>query len=126
MIILDSNVWVSLLYKQDINFNKAKELVGHLRGDVIVTEYIIIEVTTILSQRQNKKLADLFLEKISKSDKIKILSSSKEFLSETINFYLEQENKHLSFVDHSLLFLSQRYKIVTFDKKLKKEIEKYN
>lgn len=126
MVILDSNIWVSLLYSKDANFSKAKELVGNLRNGIIVTEYIIAEVTTILSQRKSKELANIFLEKILESDKIEILSSSKEFLGEAIDFYLEQGDRQLSFVDYSLLLLSKKCQIVTFDKKLKKEIEKNN
>jgi len=33
---------------------------------------------------------------------------------------------HLSFVDVSLLVLSQKHEVVTFDKKLEQAIKKYN
>ncbi len=126
MILLDSNIWVALLYKKDPNHKKARDLVGDLRSDIIVTEYIIIEVTTILSQRKSKALADTFLAKISTSDKISIFPSSRAFLDGVVTFYLKKKDRQLSFVDYSLLLLSQKIKIVTFDKKLANAIKNLN
>ena len=126
MIILDSNIWISLLYDKDVNHNQAKELVGGLKIKIIVTEYIILETVTILTKKKSKKTADKFLEKISISDKVEILLSSKEFLDEVVGFYLKQDDRDLSFVDYSLLFLSQQLEVVTFDRKLQNAIRNLN
>lgn len=126
MVLLDSNIWIALLYEKDPNHEEASDFFSELNENIIVTEYIILEVATIISQKKNKQAADAFLENISNNQDIELWPSSKEFLGEVVNFYLSQKSARLSFVDYSLLYLSQRIKVVTFDKKLKKEIENIN
>lgn len=124
MIIFDSNIWVGFFDEDDSNHQKAKQVFNTTQQKVFVTEYIILETTTILAQKKSKEAANEFLEKISVSDRVEVFPSSKKFLDEVVNFYLSQKDRNLSFVDYSLLFLSQKAKVVTFDKRLKKEIEK--
>ena len=126
MVILDSNIWVAFFDEYDSTHQKAVNIFASMTEKVLITEYIILEAVTIISQKKNKGVANKFLEKISVSENIKVHSSSQEFLDEVVNFYLEKSNRSLSFVDYSLLFLSQKIQIITFDKKLKKEIEKLN
>ncbi len=125
MVILDSNVWIAFLNKNDSNHKKADEIFNKLanrREKIIITEYILLEVVTVLSQKVGKKLADQFIEIAGNTKRIEIISSSADFLNDVLTFYLKQKNRNLSFVDYSLLYLSRQYEILTFDKELKRKI----
>lgn len=124
MVILDSNLWVAFLYTKDPNHKKAERIFENLKEKIIVTEYIILEVATIISQKVSKKVADDFIEDVIDNRDIEVLPSSKEFLDEIIKFYLSKKNENLSFVDYSLLYLSQKMEVITFDKVLKRELKK--
>lgn len=125
MVILDSNVWIAFLNKNDSNHKKADEIFNKLvnkREKIIITEYILLEVVTVLSQKVGKKLADQFIEIAGNTKRIEIISSSADFLNDVLAFYLKQKNRNLSFVDYSLLYLSRQYEILTLDKELKRKI----
>ncbi len=117
-IIYDSNIWISFLYEDDSNFEKAKEIFAYPKPYVL-TDYIILEVSTVLKQKAGEDLAKLFLANIIAND-IEVLLSN-EYYQESVKLFIESRNK-LSFVDTSLVVLSEKYKIITFDKELARAI----
>ena len=124
MIILDSNIWVAFFNKSDSQHQKAKKVMRETDGEITVTEYVILEVCSVLLVRAGKQAADKFLEITFDNDDIAILLSDGDFFEKVINFFQENSNKKLSFVDVSLLCLSKSHQVVTFDKELLKELKK--
>jgi predicted nucleic acid-binding protein len=126
MIILDSNIWIAYLNKNDSQHRKAVSIFSKIKEDVLVTEYIILEVATVLSMRVDKKIADNFINLIRSNQDIEVFSSSENFFNKTLGYFLEYQKGNLSFVDISLLALSKNYQVFTFDEDLKKEIKTRN
>lgn len=122
-VLLDSNVWISFLYKKDPNYKKAEKVFEAIKERIILPEYVILEVATIISQKVGKRVANDFIENVINNQNIEILPSSQEFLKQVIDFYLSGRNKKLSFVDYSLLYLAKRIKVLTFDENLQKAIQ---
>ncbi|MEI8104067.1 MAG: PIN domain-containing protein [Candidatus Moraniibacteriota bacterium] len=119
MVIFDSNIWIGYFYNEDPHHRLSQGLFSKQKlEEIIVTEYIVLEVTTILKQRKGFSLANTFLEFIEEFD-ISVLPSG-EFYSGTKDLFQSLKEKHLSFVDVSLLYLSKKYTIETLDKHLKK------
>lgn len=123
MTILDSNVWIAFLHKDDTQHKKAENVFRVCEKPIVVPEYVVIEVSSVLSQKAGKKIADAFLVIITQSEDIEILFSEDQFFSEVIAFFQQRNEKHLSFIDFVLLYLSSSYFIITFDKKLQKAIK---
>ncbi len=121
-IIYDSNIWISFLYTDDSNFDKAKEILSKAKPFVL-TEYIVLEVSTVLKQKAGEQIAKQFLASII-SNKIEVISSM-EYYDKTLEYFIKSSNK-LSFVDTSLVVLSSKYKIISFDKELAKIIANQN
>lgn len=124
MIIFDSNVWIAFFNKEDSQNKKALEIVIREKDNIAITEYIILEVASVVAIKAGKNLADKFLEFILNNNNIKVLLSSNDFFYNTVENFIKTESKKLSFVDISLLYLSNTYKIITFDKDLAKLIKK--
>ncbi len=122
MIILDSNIWIAFLNVDDVNHKKAEKIFEETKEKIILTEYILLETVTVLSQKVDKEVSDRFIDGVVNNRDIEILPSSEEFLNGVIKFYLPKKNKNLSFVDYSLLYLSKKIKVITFDKTLQREI----
>ena len=123
-ILLDSNIWIGLLNVDDLYHKKAGTLLKKIKEKIILPEYVILEVATIISQKVNKETSNDFIRNVIDNKDIEIFSSSREFLGEVMNFYLSNKEKKLSFVDYSLLYLSKKMEVLTFDKNLQKEIKK--
>ena len=123
MIILDSNIWISLFVEYDSNHQKAKNIIKKLGNKkVLITEYIILEVTTVILNKINREKAAGFLEYILNHNQIDLLQDDKVF-NQTVQKFKEPLSD-LSFVDISLLYLSKKYQIISFDKKLNNQIRK--
>lgn len=123
MTILDSNIWIAYLDKNDSQHNKAVKLWSSLQHQIILPEYVLLEVTTILAMRVSKEHANSFLDVAQNNSQASILSASESFFSALLSYYQEQMHPHLSFVDVSLLLLSKTYTVYTFDTKLAKAIQ---
>lgn len=122
MVIFDSNIWIAYFDVDDQTHTKATEMIEEYGFEnAIFTEYIILEVTTILKQKKGHKLSMKFLDFIEDFEMV-VLESDEFYTKTKRHFRMLQENK-LSFVDVSLLVLSEEYIVVTLDKHLKKLIK---
>jgi len=123
MTILDSNVWIAFLYIDDAQHEKAKKVFQLCKKPIVIPEYIVIEVSSVLSQKAGKRIANAFLEIITQSKDVDVLFSEDQFFIEVVNFFKKRKEHNLSFVDFSLLYLSKSYQIITFDKNLQRAIK---
>lgn len=124
-MIFDSSVWIAFLYQLDNQHHKAEEIFEICDGLITVPEYVIIEVVTVLTRKHQKHSADQFLEMVIDNKDVDILYCSDQFFMTLANFFKEQPQDKLSFVDMMLLKLSHTYQIVTLDQALKKAIDSY-
>ena len=123
MILLDSNVWIALLNRSDHQHTKAKKLFFSLSCPLLITEYLVLEVTSVLSLRVDHRVAQEFLRLVRHNHDVLLLPSSVEFFTEVQQTFLASSFPRLSFVDHSILLLAQKYPVFTFDKALSEVIQ---
>ena len=124
-IILDSNIWIGYFNKDDVHHSSSVKLISTLStSNVYVTEYVVIESLSVLKMRKSEKVAMLCLDVFQHTHTIHVVPSG-DIFKKTINLFQTLSDKHLSFVDMSLLSLSRDYEVKTFDKKLASAIKKY-
>ena len=123
-IVADSNLWIAMLNASDNLHEKAQRLFAQFDDEVIVPEYVVVEVCTVLKQKGHKALADVFLKKTLENPDIQLSTSTPEFFGRVLDAFYQNDFRHLSFVDVSLLVLSQYYRVYTLDKKLAAAIKK--
>lgn len=121
-VILDTNVWFAYLHDADSQHEKALSLFDVLKDRVLIPEYVLIEILNLITVKIGKADADNFIADLLSFDKVSILWSTSDFRDELLSFFLSNKIEKLSFVDQSLLFLSKKYRVVTFDKVLDKHI----
>ena len=124
MTILDSNVWISYFHEPDSRHKHARTLFKQIDGLVLVPEYIVVETCTVLNRVANKEVVIKFLDRTMNNRDIRVAPTSRQLFYQLIDFYTNHDHHQLSFIDVSLLFLSQYHTVHTFDKKLKRAIEK--
>lgn len=120
MITFDSNVWIAFLHGSDSQHQKAQKIFASQKEPVAITEYVIIEVSSVLLQKAGQKTADGFLDLVMNNKDVEVIYAQDQFFNEVVSFFRESATKQLSFIDMSLLHASKLYEIVTFDKNLQK------
>ena len=119
-VVFDSNVWIAYLANDDSQHEKACLLFEKFKA-IVVPEYVILEVATVLSQKKDQKTAQSFVKMLRATEGLEILLAGSDLFFEFMDFYITQPKNKLSFVDVSLLYLSsQGLKVVTFDRELEK------
>ncbi len=122
LTILDSNVWIAFFDKEDSTHERAVRIFKKLKvSELAITEYIVLEVATILKKYAGLDVANLFLFKLAQEG-ITIIED-KYLLKETIKIFANSARDNLSFVDCSLVYLFGKYKVTTFDKKLANKLK---
>ncbi|MEK7107451.1 MAG: type II toxin-antitoxin system VapC family toxin [Patescibacteria group bacterium] len=123
-IILDSSVWVAFLRDSDSQRGKAKRILGNLQdAAVAVPEYVLVEVATALKNKGYEKVAKKFVAEVMEDGRA-FLPAGESLAHATAKLFLERERDYLSFTDTALLALSEQYRVITFDRKLQKAIDK--
>lgn len=126
-LLLDSNIWIARLNREDSQHAKAMALFESVKErtfPIILPEYVIVEVCTVVTIRSGKEITEVFLKTARDNRLVTILPSTPAFLGNVMDLFSTRKDAHLSFVDVSLLLLSTSCTVVTFDKKLEKEIGK--
>ena len=118
MTFVDSSVWIAYFYKEDSQHAQAERVFRTLTRPLLLHEYVIGEVCTVLNQRVSKLQADAFIEYVMGNRDIRIIPSNAEFFLETLSFFRKQRRRSLSFIDVALLYLSKQSSVVTFDRTL--------
>ncbi len=121
-VILDSNVWIGQLIATDTLHDRATKLADTL-GDstVVVPEYVLLEVITILKVHKRYTEAKAFGERVLGNSVTYLPALGLARVIATTCF--KKEYRNLSFVDTALLVLSKEYEIITFDTALQKAID---
>ncbi len=123
MIILDSNIWIAYLNKSDSTHRRALKIFQKTNvKDILITEYLLLEIVTVLKQIRGYKSAQEFIHLL--TDEHIPFIESKNFYAETLLLFQSLRENKLSFVDVSLLHLSRKYEVKTFDKNLDKVLMK--
>jgi predicted nucleic acid-binding protein len=118
MLIIDSCVWIAYFNLNDSQHQKAQNVFAKIKDGVVLTEYLIVEIASVLALRSNKENADKFLEFAQNNKDIDVILSDKSFFTRTVETFKNTGNNKLSFVDCSLLMLSEHNEVITFDKAL--------
>jgi predicted nucleic acid-binding protein len=124
MIILDSNIWIAYWSKNDTQHMKAEKVFENLNDRIVLPEYLVVEICSVLSLRVSKKMADKFLDFSLNNNETELLLSDEMLFSGSAEVFEKTKTGKLSFVDCSLVYLSNFYEVLTFDKLLQKEIGK--
>ncbi|MCD4706089.1 type II toxin-antitoxin system VapC family toxin [bacterium] len=124
MTILDSNVWIAFFNEMDNQHKKAEKVIKKLNNNqIVVPEYIVTEVASILRFKAGKEVSNDFIKSISDNDDIIILLSDEFFFNNVVDNFINLDGCKLSFIDIAILYLSKNYKVITFDKNLEKAIK---
>lgn len=122
-ILFDSNVWIAFLNNQDSQHEKAVEIFKVNRKQIVIPEYVVLEVASVLQIRVNQETANTFLRKIEGSESVQILLSDQRLYQKANYFFQSQSSQKLAFVDCALLALSSEMEVITFDRALLNELK---
>lgn len=122
-LILDTNVWIAYLEKADSQHEKALYVFGLIDQKIWIPEYVLVEMLNFLVIKVGKDRADEVLTMFFHNRDVEILWNSEEFRAQLLSFFLSNKFEKISFVDQSLLLLSKKYRVLTFDKRLAKLIK---
>ncbi len=123
MTILDSNVWIALFHNQDSQHAKAEKIFFSLTQKILIPEYVILEVSSVLLLKSNKEIADAFLERVIDSEDVEVALSNELFFLDVVKTFQSYPKHDLSFIDCALLLLSQSHTIITLDEHLARAIK---
>lgn len=124
MIVLDANVWIAYFHENDTQYKKAQKIFQELSGKILLPEYIIMEIATILGHHAGNDFVNRFFDHIENNNAITIVLTEQTFFLRSISEFRKINMKKFSFIDCSLLLLSESYPVITFDNALHKEIQK--
>jgi predicted nucleic acid-binding protein len=118
-ILVDSDVFVGLLYEDDAHHERATELFAESQADekvLVTTSYVVAETATVLSHRSGQDAARAFLRLVKT---IPTLFITEDLHTESLEVFAQQAKRGTSVVDCSNIVVMRRFgipHIFSFDK----------
>lgn len=122
--IVDSNFWIGLYHEDDSLHAQAKKIFQQIEQDereVLITNFIVQEVFTVISLVQNQQKALEFYYLVTNHKRITQIDIEKIIINKIIHFINNNKlNKPLSLVDYSIVFMAHKFdfEIISFDREL--------
>lgn len=121
-IFVDSNYFIALYNPLDSLHPKAIEINQKIteKETLFITDYIFLEVVTVLSQKVNKKTAVRIGKHLRDDEVVNFVPIDLSFVDLTWQIFQKVKNKNMSFVDCSILVVMRSWRINTllsFDSK---------
>jgi len=124
-MILDTSIFVAFFHDKDIHHEEAAEIFKKAeKRKIIISDFLLNEIITVLLRKTGLKKTKKILDFLLNDETLVIRHTSRDEFFEIVDIFKNQ-NDHLSFVDCSILWLSDQYglDVATFDKELEKEID---
>ena len=126
MILLDTSYLVALFSSSDSQHARAVKIRSELQGKILgVSEYVVLELTTVLASRLDIATARLAVSQLLEAQEVRFIPCSPIF-SASLQKMFVQTKYALSFVDCSFLVLlesGEADELITFDRKLASRLE---
>lgn len=104
-ILVDADAFVALAKEDDANHKKAVEVLGALNErpvSFLTTNYVFLEVVTVLSVRVGRTAALAFIDSMRSVDSpFPVHRISEELDDSAVEIFTKQTSKNVSFVDCS-------------------------
>lgn len=115
-VFVDSNVFIGIFNKDDALHKKALTLWDGLKKEdalIVVSNFIISEVITVLSQRVGKQLALEFAFSIyfNEKEEVELVRMDERCELLTLEYFTKISSKNVSFTDVSILAILEIYHI---------------
>lgn len=129
-VFVDSNFFVALFNPNDSQYAKALKLSKYIDREnlqIIITNYIFLEVVTVLSQKRGKIVGNKVGEYLTTVNNIVTVHVDEELQRLTWQTFKTLENKDISFVDCSSAMVMKSEgisKLITFDTNHFKKLQK--
>ena len=123
MVILDTNIWYAYLSEDDYLHVRAENVFETMDDDILIPEYVLSELCSLLARKKRKDSADRFIELAESNEHVELLPSSPQFFSEVRSRFQSIQSSRLSFVDVALIVLSHSIRVYTFDATLYKHLK---
>ena len=120
-IFVDSNYFIALFNASDTLHPETVSIAENMVAQNVrlcISNYIVIEVLTVLSQRVGKQSAILAMESLSNNEQIKMIHVTEELHQQSLDIFKTVKPKNVSLVDCSILAIPDYANIkqlLTFD-----------
>lgn len=129
-VLIDSSVWIAYFDKDDPHTERAKKILNELTESgsaLLLTDYVIQEIITVLLYKNKPKLAECFMEYLEDEPSAEILSIDAPLVQKTMRFAKSKNwRPKLSLTDWSMFYLANTLNLplYTFDRQLDHVVKK--
>jgi uncharacterized protein len=103
MIFVDTGAWYAIEVEDDINHQQARKTLSQIatgkQGIAITTDYVLDETLTLLRSRRGLPDALKFIEKIRKSQSVRVFWVNEEIFEKALSIFGKTRDKSWSFTD---------------------------
>jgi|SRR5579859_1932470 len=98
-VFADAFYFVALLNRGDQYHAKARAVANQLRGNIITTEWVLIEVADALSESASRRLVAPFIRALFQDPKVKVVQAADQWFQRGLELYGQRPDKDWPLTD---------------------------
>jgi len=99
IVFADTSYYIALVNPHDIIHNKAVDFCRNYRGDILTTEYVLIEVGNFLSRPEDRPVYVDLMARLKTDPQTYIVPSSTHLFEQGFHLFSERLDKSWSIID---------------------------
>ncbi|MGH7139728.1 MAG: type II toxin-antitoxin system VapC family toxin [Pirellulales bacterium] len=98
-VFADTSFFVAFLHEDDADHDAAKRLMANHEGEIVTTEWVVVELGNFLSRRAKRTYLQPFVADLVDDPRFEIRESDRNDFHSGLQLYHERRDKHWSMTD---------------------------
>ncbi|MBI4567262.1 MAG: type II toxin-antitoxin system VapC family toxin [Planctomycetes bacterium] len=112
-VFADTSFFVALIQKGDLWHEKAKEMSEKASNSLVLTEFVLLEVSALCSRRPERHLFSVLARSLYASAAVVIEPASSRLFKQGLELYLRRTDKEWSLVDCTSFVVMRARRLTT-------------
>lgn len=98
-VFADTSFYVAAVNEHDVLHSSVRQFSDNFAGEIVTTEYVLVELGNWLSKSRNKKRFGVLLDVIDGDPDTQVIPAGRELLSDGARLFVQHEDKQWSLTD---------------------------
>jgi len=98
-VFADTSFYVAIINERDVVHEAARSFSSGYRGDIITTEYVLVELGNWLARSVRRERFGIIIKQILADPKTIVVPAERSLLSEGVSLYVSRPDKEWSLTD---------------------------
>lgn len=110
-VFADTSYYLALLNRADAWHSAATRMSQAIRGDIITTDFVLVEVGNALSRMKDRRFFNRLVPHLRNTPRVTIIAATRPLFDEGYNLFTQRRDKNWSLTDCISFIVMDQYRL---------------